>query len=365
MKVLHVINNLGGGGAGNLLKSSLPIMKKQGVDVEVLLLFSDNNIHEKELMDHGIKLHKIRLKNIYSPMHIFKIKPYLNKYDIVHTHLFPTQYWVSLAKKLFLVKTPIITTEHSTNNRRRNHFLFRLLDKFIYSSYEKIICISEGARLNLIKWQPKLESKAIVINNGINLEKYENAKVIEKKELNNNIKIRKDIKLILMASRFTESKDHETLVKSLTLLKDNYHLILAGEGPLKNNIRDLCEELDVSQRVHFLGYRTDIERILKVVDVYVQSSHWEGFGLAVVEAMASGLPVIASDVPGLSEVVEDGGILFPKGDYVKLAKIIETLMSSSEKRTEISRMCKNKSKEFSVDIMVKKYVHLYYDLLSK
>ena len=364
MKVLHVITSLDSGGAENLVKESLPIMKQKGLEPEVLLLSSKNNVFEDELRNEGIKIQKTGLNNVYSPRQIFKIKKFINGYDIVHTHLFQPQYWTTIAKILYRSNTPIITTEHSTNNRRREHKIFKNIDRFIYKKYDKIICISKETEKNLIKWIPRISSKTIVVYNGTDLNKFRNSKPYKKEELIKNVGENSNSKLILMVSRFSVQKDHETLIRAAKLLSDDYHVILVGEGSLKEDIILLVEKLNISHRVHFLNYREDVERIMKSVDIYVQSSNWEGFGIAALEAMATGIPVIASNTPGLSEVVEGGGVLFPKGDHISLANAIKDISTSKKRYKEISNNCMEKCKQFSIEKMVDEYIKIYSGLLK-
>lgn len=362
MKILNIITSLGSGGAENLIKESLPIMKERGLEPEILLLSSKNNVFEDELRSKGIIIHETGLDNVYSPKQIFEIRKIMDNYDLIHTHLFQPQYWTAFSKMLSRSKVPMVTTEHSTNNRRRAHKIFRVMDRIVYNKYDKIICISKETKNELVKWQPSIGSKATIIHNGIDLEKFDNAKPYKKEELIKNIK--NNEKLILMVSRFSIQKDHETVVKAFELLPDDYHIIFVGDGDLKGQIISLTKELGISNRVHFLGYRNDVERIVKTVDIYVQSSHWEGFGIAALEAMASEIPVIASDVAGLSEVVDDGGVLFPKGDHISLANEIKNIFSSKEKYNKIAKKCKEKSGKFSIDKMIDNYVKIYSELLN-
>lgn len=320
MKVLHIINNLGAGGAEKLLEDLIPLMNKgKDVKADILLLTDKNNVFYNSLIKKGIKVDFIKYKNMYDPRNVLEIKKYIHKgnYNIVHSHLFPAQYWVALTKVIYRnKKVKFITTEHNTTNRRREKFYFRPIDKFIYSQYDVIISISEKTKDNLINWiDPKRKrvDKHIVIENGVDLEKFENA---IKKDLNkytNNDD--KNIKYITMVSRFTPQKDHETLLKALDKLPLNVHLVLVGEGPLKEKYITLSQEMKIQNRVHFLGFRKDVASIMKSSDIIVQSSNWEGFGLTAVEAMATGTPLLATDVPGLREVVFNGGLLFEKKKY--------------------------------------------------
>ncbi|MCR2045373.1 glycosyltransferase [Anaerosalibacter massiliensis] len=362
MKVLHVITSLGSGGAEILIKESLPIMKSKGIDTDLLVLSSKNNILEDELKSKGINVYKTGVDKIYSPKQAFKIREYINKYDIVHTHLVQGQYWTAFAKMLSNSKTPLVTTEHSTSNNRRKHKLFKISDKIVYNKHNKIICISKAANENLVEWMPSIKSKVTTIYNGINLGKFEDISAYSRKELLKEVENPKDLNLILMVGRLSKPKDHKTLIRALQRLPEKFHLIFIGTGSLEDDLISLSKELGLSHRVHFLGYRNDINRIMKTVDIYVQSSYWEGFGIAALEAMASGIPVIASDVPGLSEVVKGGGVLFPKGDFNFLANIIEEICISEKRYTDIAKRCKLKSEKFSIEEMINQYINIYIDL---
>ena len=110
---------------------------------------------------------------------------------------------------------------------------------------------------------------------------------------------------IFMVAGFRYQKDQPTAINSLKFLPKNYHLFLVGDGPECNKCQQLVNEQNLSERVHFLGKRSDVASLLKSADICVISSHWEGFGLAAVEGMAAGKPVVASNIPGVAEVVRE------------------------------------------------------------
>lgn len=369
MKVLHVINNLGSGGAEKLIEEFLPLMNNfEGVKADVLLLTDKNNVFDKHLKKCGVKVDVIPIRNLYSLANVYYIRKYIveGDYDIVHAHLFPAFYWVSIASKLIAKNKPkFVMTEHSTHNKRREKKYLRCVEKIMYSSYDKIISISQSVQDNLIRWlKPKPEDikKFIVIQNGINIEKFMEAKPYNKAEINS--KFTQDTKLICMVGRFSEQKDQTTLIKAMEKLPSDVHLLLVGEGPLKEKNQNLAKEIGVEDRVHFLGFRNDVPRILRTVDIVVLSSHWEGFGLAAVEGMAAGKPVVASDVPGLRDIVQGAGMLFSKNDDQDFATKINKLLTKSSIYDEITKKCISKVKFFSIEKMVESYVSLYKELVN-
>lgn len=354
MKVLHLINNLGSGGAEKLLEDLIPLMnKRENIEADILLLTDKNNVFYDSLISKGVNVDVVKYRNIYDIRNIFEIRNYIVKgnYDIVHSHIFPTQYWVALSR-LFVgnKKIKFVTTEHSTFNRRREKFYFRPIDKFIYSQYDTIISITEKTKENLIKWiDPKRKNtgKHTVIENGVDIEKIKKALPYKKNELVHGIS--ENAKLVCMVGRFSEAKDQPTLIRAISKLPEDVHLVLVGEGPLMADNKKLSNELGISERVHFLGFRQDIPRILKTVDIVVLSSHWEGLSLASIEGLASGKPFIASEVPGLEEIVGGNGILFEKGNYNQLQDIVILLINDSKLYHETAKCCLHKAKKYELD----------------
>lgn len=367
MKILHIINNLGSGGAEKLIEDLLLLINNtDGIKVDLLLLTDKNNVFDKELTKNGIQIKIVPTNKIYNPLNIHYIRKYIKKgrYDVVHVHLFPSLYWVSFASKLIFKNKPkFVCTEHSTHNQRREKRYFRIVDKLVYSSYDKIISISRQTEDNLIEWlKAKNKSKFVVIENGINLKKFKEAKPYLKHEI--NAKFNEDTKLICMVGRFSEDKDQPTLIKAMKYIPFNVHLLLVGEGPLKEKNKELVKQINLEDRVHFLGFRDDVPRILKTVDIVVLSSPLEGLPLSAVEGMAAGKPLIGSNVPGIKEVVENYGLLFSKGNSEELANKINQLINDPLKYNEIAENCQLRANSYSIEKMGHEYIEQYKELLN-
>lgn len=369
MRVLQVINNLGSGGAEKLLTEIALLMTEYpDIQIDILLLTDRNNVFDEKLKEKNIKVTIIKYRNIYDFRNILEIKKYITsgKYDIVHSHIFPTQYWVALSRLLIRdSKTKYVTTEHNTYNRRRNKFYFRPMDTFIYSQYDYIISITTRTKDNLTKWinyKNRRTDKHLIIENGLDIEKINKTLPYSKRVLVSNAN--DDTKLICMVSRFSEAKDQPTLIKAVSKVSQNVHLVLVGEGPLLEQSKGLADELGISHRVHFLGFRQDVFEIIRTVDINVLSSHWEGLSLASIEGLASGKPFIASDVEGLSEVVKEYGILFQEGDYNELSNIIEKILKNEDLYYTLSNQSFERAKDFSIESTIKKTLSLYKECIE-
>lgn len=358
MKILHIINTLKTGGAEKMLTEIVPLMNKAGYEVDVLSFIGGETHFAILLKDKGIKVFNLfKSGSTYNPLIIIKLIKYVRQYDIIHTHNTSPQLFTAFVS-ILLRKHVFITTEHSTDNRRRKNRLLKYLDKWMYSRYNRIISISDQVYLRLANYLPKLSNKISTIYNGIDLVKYKNASPLQ------NIDRKRFI--VCMVAGFRYQKDHETLIKAFSLLdKKHYELWLIGDGEKRSSIENLIKENELCSNVKLLGIRQDVPSILKSVDVVVQSSHIEGFGLAAVEGMASGKPVIASDVPGLREVVRDAGVLVPHKDAESLAKIIESLYVDPKLYRKISTRCFNRSKEYNIVTTANNYIETYKSVLKE
>lgn len=353
MKILQIINNLETGGAEKLIVDTVPLLVKEGCKVEVLVLNGKGTPFKKKLQEKGIKI--VALGNsYYNPLYMLKIIPLLKNYDVVHAHLFPSFYLVALAAIFTRKKPKLIFTEHNTNNRRLEQPVLYILEKFIYSQFHKIICITHEVK-NVMVEKLKISScKLVVIENGINLEDITSAKPTERSQFG----LGNEHKLIIMVAGFRQQKDHQTLLRAMKLLPLNYKLLLVGDGEKRNEIEENIIKLGIEQKVKLLGIRADVYSLIKMCDIAVLSSHWEGFGLAAAEAMACGTPTIASNVEGLAQVVENGGILFEKCNVDDLKNKI-LMLEDDEVYKHYSESGIQKSKQYDINLMINKLENLY------
>lgn len=162
-----------------------------------------------------------------------------------------------------------------------------------------------------------------------------------------------------MVAGFRRQKDHATLLRGMALLPAGVELWLAGEGETMAEMQALAQELGVMDRVKFLGRCEDIPAILSQSDIAVLSSHYEGQPMSLIEAMAAGLPVVASDVAGIHETVGDAGILVPHGDAEALAEAIRRLAEDEWLRKELSEKSLRRAEDFSIDATVTGYLDVY------
>lgn len=362
MKVLQIINSLGTGGAEKLLLDTIPLYRQAGVEMDVLVLW--NNNHQfinalKALNCCNIIVLKESddYKDIYKLSHIWKLRTYLKQYDAAHIHLFPAQYYTVLANIAIGNSCKLVFTEHNTTNRRIENRYFRHIQKWIYSYFDKIVCISPEIQRIYGEYLKGFESKLVLIENGVNLQVIRQSVPMLKSDLHPNIS--EDDKIILQVSAFRTQKDQRTLIEAMAILPDNMKLILVGEGELKKECEERSEELGIKDRVLFLGLRMDVPQLLKTSDIVVLSSRYEGLSLSSIEGMASGKPFVASDVPGLTDIVQGAGVLFECGNTKELATKIQTLFDDANYYDTVASACQEKAQQYDIQIMIQKHIDLY------
>lgn len=354
MKILHVITSLRTGGAEVLLTNLLPLLNNnEDIEIDLLLIDGITTPLKNKIEKAGIKVYSLGERgSVYSPLKFLKLPPYLKKYDIIHTHNTASQFFCALWGLFY--KKILITTEHSTSNRRRNFKWFRPFDRWMYKKYRRIICISDKTETNLLDYLNAPVNTEIIYN-GINIDDFNNSTLIKLADDGNIIKL-------IQVAGFRKEKDQDTVIRSLQFLPEFFHLFLVGDGPRKPELLQLTSELKLNKRVHFIGIRNDIGNMLASGDAVIISSHWEGFGLVALEAMASKKPLIASNVDGLREVVGDAGLLFTKGDEKDLKDKILQLFNSKDIYSNIIKNGNNRVAEFDIRKTAARYLKLYNSL---
>ena len=366
MRILQLITSLRPGGAERLVTDFAICFKEAGHDVSLLLLDGSRTPFMEELENAGIQVSALSkgYRSMRNPFHVFKLRRFLKNggFDIVHTHNTSCQYLAAAAS----VSLPLtmVTTEHNTSNRRRGWRLFKPLDRWMYSRYSRIICVSDETKDCLVDYLgDSVSGKATVIKNGIVISRFRNAAPSPEIAGIDGFKV-------VMVAAFRAQKDQDTLIRAMALLPSDYHLFLVGgvelpeDEPNLVRCQALVEESGLGSRVSFLGKRSDVPSLLAAADVVVLSTHYEGMSLSVIEGMASGKPFVASDVKGVREQVGGAGVLFPEGDQNALATIIKRLCSSSEYAAEVSGRCLDRASGHDLGLAAGSYLNEYFEVLK-
>lgn len=357
MRILHVITNLHTGGAEKLMVDLLPRLCNNGVEAELCLFNGTNTPFLERIKEEGVIIHVLGEKtDYYSLKHVRQLIGLAKDFDIIHTHNTAPQLSGALAS--LFCKAKFCTTEHTTTSHHRVWW-FKPIERWMYSRYQHVMCISDATRDSMRAVAGKKAPPVTVIPNGIDIKVFKNALPVDRASINTNAKSR----VLLMVGRYSYQKDQSTVIRAMALLPENVELWLAGYGETHQQLKKLADSLHVSERVHLLGVRNDVPNLLAACDIVIQSSHIEGFGLAAVEGMATGKPVVASNVEGLAQVVDGAGVLFPHEDEKTLAREISHLLDDGKYYREIAERCFECANRYDIQNMADGYVSIYESLV--
>jgi glycosyltransferase involved in cell wall biosynthesis len=278
---------------------------------------------------------------------IKKLRDLIKKHevDIVHANGNRAQFYASLAIKGTRAKL-IWHVRESTPD----HYLY---DWFVSSSASRIICVSHGAMKKRFSRFPGIERKIKVIYNGVDAGKFKKD-ASARERVRAEFKISQDDILLGLIGLLIPRKGHQILLKSMSMLAGDHpklKLLIMGEtidAAYTNRLKTMTKQLGIDNNVIFSAARKDIEAVLSALDMFVLPSQGEGFSRALIEAMSSSLPVIASDIEGNNEAVTQGetGFLVPYGEVYLLAEDIQKLIENRELSEEMGEKARKRVEEF-------------------
>jgi glycosyltransferase involved in cell wall biosynthesis len=287
---------------------------------------------------------------------IKKIAKKLNLKPIIHSHTGKTAS-IGLLASLF-IGAPLVV------HRRVDFKLKGYLSKLKYNKANYIIAVSEAIK-KILTENGINHSKITVINSSIDLEKIKiQDKNIVKGKISEIYKINKNNIFIGSLIALVPHKDPLNLIRAAKYVIEKYRnveFLICGEGELEEKCEMEIKNLGISNNFHLLGYCDNNTEILNALDIFVLPSKEEGLGSVLIEAMAVGLPIVATDAGGIPEIIKNGinGIIVPKQNPKELAEALIKLIENENLRKELSQNAINYSKNFSSKIMTKKTLEVY------
>lgn len=291
--------------------------------------------------------------------------------DLIHLHSSKAGIVGRIAAKLAGV--PAVFTAHGwafTEGVSLSRRLIALpLEKVMAYCSEKIICVSDYDKRLALNYKIASPDKLVTIHNGI-------PPAIKESDKDNAAKLQtllsfdKNTVACVMVARFSEQKDHRTLLKAFSMINSDISLklFLIGQGPFLDATQELAKELGISERVHFMGPRTDVEQLLPYFNIFLLITNYEGFPISILEAMRVGLPVIATNVGGVNEAVVNGetGFTVPRGDANAIKNHLEHLAKDSVLRKDMGKKGRGYFlAHFTSEKMLEETSHLYQGLLMR
>lgn len=361
--VIPGLNRIGGAEQQVLLLARS--LKQRGWRVTVVALTGDGGRAAVELGEAGVEFISLAMrKGLADPRGWPRYLRFLRQSapDLVHAHL-PHAAWLARCSRLAAFTPVQIDTLHTSAT---GGFLRRLGYRLTGFLPDRVTAVSEAVARAHIRANTVSSTKVVVVPNGIEPERWRTDAALR-------ADTRRELGLTgefvwLAAGRLEPVKDYPALLQAIALLPATAHLLIAGAGWQHPELIAQAARLGITARVRFLGFVFDLQRWMQAADGFVLSSRWEGLPTAIIEASAAGLPVVATDVPGVREALDPAagdGRLVPPGDPSALAHAMTTLMQTpAEARMLIGARGRQFAiAQFSLPSVLERWEDLYRDLL--
>ncbi len=347
MRVLYLLNYAGKAGTERYVETLVTYLSADG-RVDPYFAYNETGLLADRMAEMGVPCRQIEMTSPYDRNAARVLAELCRewKIDLIHCHYLRENYIAMLSKK-YNSSIRIVYTNHFV---MKNNFLNRMSNRWMNRRQDRIIAVCNAGKDQLAKngWSQK---KISVIYNGVDPDVWGGGR--SGSTLRRELSIPKDRFVMLCASRFAEDKGHECLLQSLKLLtrlsRKPFTMVLAGDGDLLEPMKAKAQELELTgEQVKFIGFREDMKNLYKAADLYVNSSQHEALSFLIIEAMASGLPVIVTDVGGNGDIIQsedDGGLLVHYDDPLGMAAAMVRFLEDPELLATCSANALNTVKE--------------------
>lgn len=380
--ILVAISSLDVGGAEKHLLRVLPLLKQRGYNV-ALYLTNHRGIMYEEMIAADVpviappfceflnKLGKIGKPFIYSAsilrlcLVIFKYRPSILHFFLLGTYVLGTVSGVMACARCMVMSRRI------TNEYHKTHPIIARIEPFLHKRMRAILATSLRVRDDLLKKEGVSSNKLGLIYNGVNIDDYQIS--YNKAAVKYSLCLSDDDLIIINVANLYKRKGQEDLLYALTLIKEKlpkkWKLLCVGRnGGERGMLENLRDRLNLKNHVIFLGQRHDVPRLLGIADVGVLCSHEEGFSNALLECMASSLPMVVTEAGGNTEVVvhQQSGLVVPSKQPQQLGEALLTLIMDEEKRRDYGKAARERILNyFSLQACVDRYDQFYQALLQE
>lgn len=363
LNITHCVETLHRGGLEHVVLDLVERQQAQGHRCQVLCLFEGGLLVER-FESLGVPVRVCHKKAGPDLAAVRRLRRHVRSHatDVLHTHNRTVHYYAVLAT---LGSRPhaVVNTSHgmgAASARDRRERLFA----FCASRTDRIVAVSEMVRERM-QQRGLPADKLAVAYNGIAADSYPGPSAPARARLRDELGLPADVRLLGTVGRLDRLKDPATLIRAFARLhveRSDTALLLIGDGALRPDLQVLVAELGLDGNVLLLGDRDDVPELLAGLDLFAMSSLSEGFSIALLEACASSLPVVATRVGGNPEIITDGsnGLLVPSADPVALARAMQTLLDDSERACRLGAAGRKWVVEHAtLDAMTARYAEIY------
>jgi glycosyltransferase involved in cell wall biosynthesis len=372
IKIIFVITGTGVGGAEKMLYHTIKGLNPERYTARLCSLKKKGEFACR-LEEEGLEVYSLNMRNettlegwLTSIRALVLLVRYFMKERpaIVHSFLFSANILARIAGYLTGVPVIISSVRVMGGEQKWHHFI----DRVTAFMADHVVAVSDGVKEHVVRNAHLPERKVSTIYNGVVVG---NIAAIDASALMNDIGLKAAERILIAAGRLHRQKGYDLLLQALSVVQESFpgvKLLILGEGEEEKSLKKLAHSLELSEKVLFLGLRSDVDRLLHCSEIFVLSSRWEGFPNVLLEAMAAGKPVVATAVGGVQELVVDQltGILVPPQDATALADAIMLLLSDKKRALAMGASgWERVLQRFSMDAMLSKTESLYHELLAR
>ncbi|HLC41022.1 MAG TPA: glycosyltransferase [Methylomirabilota bacterium] len=376
LRVLWLIDSLTLGGAESLVAEFTGALDPRRLSVQVCCLTSigDNPI-EEELWARKVACTNLNSRHLRDIGALRRLVGLVRRerFDLIHAHLTYAAIWGALVSRF--TKVPLLTTLHVKPSTdpvwSREGLRHRLMCMLLSVWCARVLAVSNSLRRAYVETNRIKAEKLIVVHNGVNCRATKSVTAPQGLSLRRSLGIREDAPLVTTVSVLREGKGVEVLLEATRQILAHHgdvSFLVVGDGPMRKNLEDVALASGVGDRVHFLGFRRDIPTILRASDLFVLPSLEDAFPTVLMEAMAAELPIVATRVGGVPEIIDAPatGRLIPAGDADALGRAVIDLLGRPEERTAMGERARRRAEDhFSIEVWLERLMAVYLDVVSE
>lgn len=360
--LLHLITDLEVGGAPLFVKNLACGFDPSRFDVRVACLAPEGPL-ARELREHGIATHCLGARGAWDIRVFYRLARLINQFrpDILHCTLVHANVTGRLVGRFCNVPY-IVATIQTAEQGKKWHLT---AENLTCRLSDMTVCISRSVFHHTRRFSNVPLSRLCIIPDAIDCGRFADARPVDPAKFNLPLgKIN-----IIFVGRLDPVKNIDVLIRAMQALSSqlNVQLLILGDGPQRNFLEQLTRDLHLSHCVRFIGSQRNVEQWLTLADVFVLPSKWEGLGISALEAMAAGVPIVASRTTGLVDIIQDGktGLLVTPGDVEGLSAAVSRLINTPDLACRLARAAREHvRRNFSLDAIVLAHTQLYVNLLG-
>ncbi len=368
LRILHILHTLKRAGAEQLVYE-LTLANREQMQTAVVCL-DEEGVLAEELRRAGVKVYFTQRKAGIDLSQVSKIRAAIKDFRpaVIHCHQYtPFFYGATAAWKAGIGK--VLFTEHGRHWPDIVGWKRRFFNRcWLNRRADRMTAVCQFSRNRLAEKDGFPREKIEVIYNGVQVSQFEN--INGRDAIRAELGIAGTVKVIVQVGTFRKVKDQATAIKAFQIVKkkcDNAVLLFVGDGPELADCQKLAEKLELTDSILFAGQRSDIPWILSAGDMMLMTSLSEAHSVSLLEGMAAGLPIVATNVGGNGETIIDGetGRLIPAGNAEKIAEAILEILADDEMRIRMGQAGHERVKKyFTREAMHRRYLEIYNDLVN-